>query len=185
MEHEVINQTKTAMTAAITHLKQELRAIRAGRASPALVEGILVEVYGSNMRMKEVASITMPESRQLLVTPYDTNNAQSVAKAIEKADLGVRAVVEGKSVRVMFPELDQNRRKDLVNQVHKKKEEAKVAIRSIRREANEKTKALKTKGELPEDDMKRMEKQIQDMTDHSCREADEAATAKEKEVMTV
>jgi ribosome recycling factor len=185
MEHEVIKHTKDTMAAAITHLKQELRAIRAGRASPALVEGILVEVYGSNMRLKEVASILMPEARQLLINPYDASNTQAVARAIEKSDLGVRAIVEGKGVRVQFPELDQNRRKDLVNQVHKKKEETKVAIRSIRRDANEKIKDLKTKGELPEDDMKRMEKHIQEMTDHSCREADEAAIAKEKEVMTV
>lgn len=166
------------------HLRQELRALRAGRASGTLVEGIFVEVYGSQLRIKELATITVTEPRQLLITPFDVSNAGPIAKAVEKANLGVRTAVEGKIVRVFVPELDGARRKDLVNQVHKKREECKVSVRNVRREANERLKEMKAAG-LPEDDNKRLEKHVQEVTDRYCKEADGIASAKEKEVMTV
>lgn len=184
-EHAVIQHSKESMNAAIDHLKQELRALRIGRASPALIEGILVEVYSAQMKIKDVATITSPESRQLVITPFDGSNAGAISKAIEKANLGVRAVLEGKNVRVLFPELDQNRRKELVAQSHKKREETKVAIRNIRRDANETIKKLKAHSEITEDDVKKMEKTIQDLTDKSCKEADDVTLAKEKEIMTI
>ncbi len=184
-EHEIVDQTKKGMIGSIEHLQEELRSLRAGRANSAIVEGVSVEVYGSQMRVKELATITMPETRQLLLTPFDVNNAGSIAKAIEKGNLGVRVALEGKMVRIFFPELDQNRRKELADQVHKKKEECKVSVRSVRRESNEKLKKLKADGHIPEDDLKRLEKQVQELTDHYCKEADELATVKEKEIMTV
>jgi ribosome recycling factor len=184
-EKEIMEKAKTGMHGAVDHLKQELRAIRAGRANPAIVEGVTVEVYGSQMKMKEVATISMPEPRQLLISPFDVNNAGLIVKAIDKANLGVRASLEGKQVRVFFPELDQSRRKALVAQVHEMKEKCKITVRNIRREINEKLKSLKSEGTIPEDDIKRIEKHVQEMTDHGCKDADEAATAKEKEVMTV
>ena len=183
-EQQLIDHTKTTMLGALEHLKQELRSIRAGRASSSIVEGVTVEAYGAQMKLKELATITTPESRQLLITPFDINNAGHISKAIDKANLGVRVSLEGKLVRVFFPELDEARRKDLVGQVHKKREDIKIAIRNIRRDANEKLKEMKTAG-LPEDDMKRIEKHIQDMTNIYCKDADTIATQKEKEVLSV
>ncbi len=183
-EKAFMDQTKHGMVGAVDHLRQELRGLRAGRANSALVEGLSVEAYGAQMRLKELATITTPEPRQLLITPFDVNNAGPIAKAIEKANLGLRVSVEGKAVRLFFPELDESRRKELVTQVHKKREDCKVVIRNIRREANETLKVMKEEG-LPEDDVKRIEKHIQDLTNHHCKEADDVATAKEKEVMTV
>jgi ribosome recycling factor len=183
-EKEFTDYTKSTMTGALEHLRQELRGLRAGRASSAIVDGISVEVYGSQMHIKELGTITTPEPRQLLITPFDAANAGHISKAIDRANLGVRVSVEGKFVRIFFPELDESRRKELVTQVHKKREDCKVVVRNIRRDANEKLKEMKTAG-LPEDDAKRLEKQVQDMTNHSCKEADDIAAAKEKEVMTV
>jgi len=184
MEEAMIEEVRTAMDGAVQHLKEEFRGIRAGRASSSLVEGLLVEAYSMQMKLKELATITLPEPRQLLITPFDVNNASAIVRAIEKANLGIRAVLEGKLVRVFFPELDQNRRKELVAQIHKMKENAKVSIRNMRRDANDRVKELKSEG-VPEDNVKRLEKHIQDETDRACSMIDEAATAKEKEVMTV
>ncbi len=185
MVDKILQETKTRMQAQLDHLKEELRAIRAGRATGALLEPVVVDLYGSEMRLKEVATITAPEPRQLLVTPFDTGNVQHVAKAIDKANLGVRAVVEGKTIRVMFPELTQDRRKELISQCHDKREKCKVAIRNIRRDENEHAKKQKSAGTLTEDDQKRLEKQIQELTDKSCKDVDDLVTAKEKEISTI
>jgi ribosome recycling factor len=185
MEPEkVIEQLKVGMAGAIDFLKQELRAVRAGRANPAIVEIVMVEVYGSQMRVKELGTISTPEPRQLLITPFDINNAGAISKAIEKANLGVRVALEGKLVRVFFPELDETRRKDLVKQVHEKKEKCKGAARNVRQEANKKLKDLKGAG-VSEDDIKRLEKEIQHLTDKVCKEADDLSAVKEKEIMTI
>jgi ribosome recycling factor len=173
------------MKGAIEHFQHELKGIRAGRASPLLIEGIPVEAYGSTMKIKELGTITSPEPRQLLITPFDSTVAGSISKAIEKANLGIRTSVEGKVVRVSFPELDTNRRKELVNQVHKKKEDGKISIRNCRRDANEIIKKIKADSTMPEDDIKRLEKQIQEMTDKFCKEVEDLTLAKEKEVMEV
>lgn len=183
MAQEIVQKSKQSMQQALEHFKEELRSLRAGRASIALVEGVPVEVYGSQMKLKDVANFTTPEPRQILVMPFDAQNASHIEKAIMKANLGLRAVLEGKSVRIFFPELDGARRKELVNQLHKELEKCKISIRNIRRDHNEMLK--KAKEQVPEDDLKRMEKQIQDLTDKSCKEADEIASTKEKEIMTV
>jgi ribosome recycling factor len=184
-DSQTIQQAKTRMQQSLEHLKQELKGIRAGRANPALLEGISCEVYGAQMKMKELATIGSPEPRQLVLTPFDPQNAGLIAKAIDKANLGVRAVLEGKIVRVMFPELNEERRKELIGQCHKKREECKVQIRNIRRDINELLKKLKAHGDLPEDDMKRDEKYTQELTDKSCKEADDLSSSKEKEIMTI
>lgn len=183
-QQQVMDQVKNGMTGAIEHLKQELRGIRAGRANPAIVEGVIVEAYGAQMHVKELATITTPEPRQLLITPFDINNAGLICKGLEKANLGVRVALEGKLVRIFFPELDENRRKDLVKQVHEKKERCKGASRNVRQDANKKIKDLKGSG-VSEDDIKRLEKEIQHLTDKACKEADDLAAAKEKEIMTI
>ena len=185
MSLDCLQITKTHMKGAIEHFQHELKGIRAGRASPLLIEGIPVEAYGSTMKIKELGTITSPEPRQLLITPFDSTVAGSISKAIEKANLGIRTSVEGKVVRVSFPELDTNRRKELVNQVHKKKEDGKISIRNCRRDANEIIKKIKADSTMPEDDIKRLEKQIQEMTDKFCKEVEDLTLAKEKEVMEV
>ena len=180
-----ITQTKASMHAALEHLKQELKGIRAGRANPALVESVTFEAYGSQVKLKDVATISVPEPRQLLITPFDTQNVQPCAKAIEKTNLGITPRVEGKSIRITMPELNQARRKELTEQCHKKREECKIVIRNIRREQNEVIKKQKSAGTLPEDDFKRLEKEIQNLTDKSCKDADDISAVKEKEISTV
>lgn len=185
MAEDCIQYVKSHMKAAIDHFHNELRAIRAGRASAAMVESVMVEAYGTTMRLKELGTISSPEPRQLMVTPFDAGMAGSISKALEKANLGVRTSVEGKVVRIVFPELNEQRRKELVGQVHKKKEDGKIAVRNCRRDANELLKKQKTDGIVPEDDFKRLEKQIQDLTDKSCKEIDDLVLHKEKEIMEV
>lgn len=170
------------MSQAIEHFKLELRGIRAGRASTTLLENVFVEVYGSQMRLKDMANFTTPEPRQILIMPFDMSNTKAIEQALNKANLGVRSVLEGKAVRVYFPELDGARRKELVAQVHKELETCKIAIRNARRDHNE---ILKKSKDIPEDDAKKIEKQIQEATDKGCKEADDVAHAKEKEIMTV
>ncbi len=182
---DILQDTKNRMQQALEHYKEDLRGLRAGRAAPSLLEPVMVEVYGSQMKLKEVATITSAEARQLVVNPFDSSNVQHIARAIDKANLGVRAVVEAKSVRVMFPELTAERRKELINQSHKKREDCKVTIRNIRRDANELVKKAKSGGTITEDDVKRLEKQIQDQTDKSCKDADDLASVKEKEISTI
>ncbi|MGK5594506.1 MAG: ribosome recycling factor [Parachlamydiaceae bacterium] len=181
----VLDDTKTKMAAANEHLKVELKGIRTGKANPAMLDTVHVEVYGTMMRIKDLASVTSPESRQLLVTPFDPQNNHAIAKGIEKANLGLQPIVDGNSVRIKIPQMDESVRKDMVKICRKKGEEAKVSIRNVRRDANDLIKEQKKNGEIPEDQMKKLEKQIQDLTDKYCKEADEIAEQKEKEVMHV
>lgn len=182
---DILQDTKNRMQHALDHFKEELRGLRAGRANPGLLEPVMIEAYGAQMKLKEVATINTAEARQLVVNPFDASNAQAIARAIDKANLGVRAVVEGKTVRVMFPELTADRRKDLISQAHKKREDCKVTIRNVRRDANELVKKAKSGGTITEDDVKRLEKLIQEQTDKSCKDADDLSAAKEKEISTV
>jgi ribosome recycling factor len=182
---DILQDTKNRMQQTLDHFKEDLKGLRAGRANPSLLEPVTVEVYGAQMRLKEVATITSAEARQLVVNPFDATNVQHIARAIDKANLGVRAVVEGKTVRVMFPELTTERRKDLISQAHKKREDCKITIRNIRRDANELVKKAKSTSIITEDDVKRIEKQIQEQTDKSCKDADDISAAKEKEISTI
>jgi len=179
-----LDQTKKKMTAAIEHLQEELKSIRTGRANPAMVEGVMVEAYGEPMPLKKMASISVPEARQLLLTPFDANLKGAISKAIGNANLGLLAIVDGNAVRVKVPPMDDNQRKEMGKLCHKKSEETKVTIRNIRREANEELKGLK-KGGMSEDELKRLEKQVQELTDKFCKEAEELAVKKEKEIMTI
>ncbi|MCE5293685.1 MAG: ribosome recycling factor [Chlamydiales bacterium] len=182
---DILQDTKNRMQQALDHFREDLKGLRAGRASPNLLEPVMVEVYGSQMKLKELATITAAEARQLVINPFDATNAQAIARAIDKANLGVRAVVEAKSVRVMFPELTSERRKDLISQAHKKREDCKVTIRTVRRDANELVKKAKSTSVITEDDVKRLEKQIQELTDKSCKDADDLSQSKEKEISTI
>ncbi|MEI8365925.1 MAG: ribosome recycling factor [Parachlamydiaceae bacterium] len=182
---KITDQTKAKMTVAMEHLKNELKSIRTGRANPAMLDGVTVDIYGTLMRLKELASINAPEARMLLVTPFDRSNISAISKGIEKANIGVMPIVDGNMIRIKIAQMDENTRKEMAKICHKKREEAKVSIRNIRRDSNEVARKMKADGDMAEDLMKKIEKEIQDLTDKFCREADDLSEKKEKEVATI
>ena len=159
--------------------------MRAGRANAAVLDRILVDYYGTPTPIQQIASIASPDPRTLLITPWDATAVRAIEKAILSSDLGINPSNDGKSLRLAFPQLTEERRKELVKQIGKYAEGGKVAIRNIRRDAVEKFKAMKKAGELTEDDMKLAEKDIQKMTDDMCKEVDKLLAAKEKELLAV
>lgn len=181
----ITDQTKQKMLATVDHFKTELKNLRTNRANPGMLEGVVVEAYGSQMRLKEMANITVPESRQLLISPFDPQTAGAIAKGIERANLNLQPVVEGHTIRINVPPMDESMRKQIVKQGKQKAEDAKVTIRDIRRKNNELVRKQKADGIITEDVMKKDEKTIQDLTDKFCKEIDDLFTAKEKEIMAV
>ncbi len=181
----IVEDTKKKMAVSIDHLKQELKNLRTGRANPGVLDNVQVEVYGSQMRLKELANVTAPEPRQLLVTPFDPQTAGSISKGIEKANLNLQPILDGHIIRIHIPPMDASMRKEMVKQGKKKAEDAKVVIREIRRKQNELVRKQKADGDIAEDQMKKLEKSIQELTDQCCKEADDLINAKEKEIMTV
>ncbi len=181
----VTEQTKSKMQAALEHFKNELKNLRTNRANPAMLDGVIVEAYGSQMRIKELANVTVPEPRQLLISPFDPQTSAAIAKGIEKANLNLQPVLEGQVVRINVPPMDESMRKQIVKQGKQKAEDAKIVIRDIRRKNNELVRKQKADGIVTEDIMKKEEKGIQDLTDKFCKEIDDLFAAKEKEIMTV
>lgn len=181
----ILDQTKAKMSAAIEHLKSDLKSIRTGRANPGMVDNVTVEIYGSHMRIKEMASISVPDARQLLITPFDPQNVGPISKAIEKSNIGVNPIIDGHSIRIKIPPMTEEIRLKMAKICHEEREKTKVSIRNIRREGNEAARKQKADGEIPEDVMKKLEKNIQDLTDKSCKEADELSEKKEKELITI
>lgn len=179
------SETKKKMEVALDHFKKELNNLRSNRANPAMLDSVIVEAYGAQMKIRDLANITVPEARQLLVAPFDGSMAGPISKGIEKANLGLQPMLEGSVVRMTIPPLDENMRKDIAKQGKKKAEEAKVAVREVRRKQNEHVRKQKTDGDITEDVMKREEKQIQELTDKYCKLIDELFVEKEKEIMTV
>ncbi len=180
-----MDQAKAKMVAAVEHFKNDLKNIRTGRANPGMVEHVLVEVYGSHMRLKDIASITSPEARLLLITPFDPQNTSLVGKAIEKANIGFLPLVDATSVKIKIPPMTEELRKKMAKICHDEREKAKVSIRNIRRDSNEAARRKKTEGIIAEDVMKKLEKNIQELTDKYCKEIDELCEKKEKEISTV
>lgn len=179
---QVADITKQKMQAVIEHLKVELKSIRTGRANPSMLDGVTFEAYGAPMRLKEAASVNAADARQLVISPFDPKNVGPISKAIEKANLGVMPIADGNVVRIKIPPMDESTRKEMVKLSHKRREEAKVTIRNIRRDMNEE---VRKKLNLPEDQVKKSEKSIQELTDKFCLEADQVTAAKEKEIMTI
>ncbi len=173
------------MTEALEHLKKELNLLRSSRANPQMFDALSVEVYGSQMRMKELATVSTPEPRQLLITPFDPQTAGPIAKSIEKANMNVQPILEGHIIRINIPPLDESMRKDIVKQAKKKTEDAKVAIREVRRKSNDTIRRQKSDSEITEDEVKKGEKSVQELTDEYCKNVDGLFIAKEKEIMTV
>lgn len=181
----ISDQTKAKMSAAIEHLKNDLKGIRTGRANPAMLDNVVIEVYGTSMRIKDVATVTVPESRLLLITPFDPQTVGAIGKSIEKANLGVMPIVDANVVRIKIAPMDENLRKEMVKLCHKKREEAKVGIRNARRDSNELARKQKANSEINEDLLKKIEKDVQDLTDKFCKEADDLAEKKQKEIETI
>lgn len=182
---DILKETTSRMQGAVNSLKEDLSAIRTGRASPALVEKLLVEYYGQPTPLIQLASISVPEPRQLLIKPFDPGSVKDIEKAIQTSDLGLTPNSDGKVVRLNLPPLTEQRRKDLVKIVHSRVEEAHVAVRNIRRDAIKDLRDLKEKKEVGEDDFKRGEDQEQKTTDGFIAEIDRLGQSKEKEVMEV
>ncbi len=178
-----VKDYETKMTKTLSVLKQDYAAIRAGRANPALLDRLTVIYYDAPTPLSQVASISVPEARTLLITPWDRSTLKLIEKAIMTSDLGINPQNDGSAVRLNFPPLTEERRRELSKQIAKMGEDSKVALRSIRRDANEKLKAKKK--EISEDTFKDIEKKVQDLTDKFCKEADKIAAAKEKEIMEV
>lgn len=166
----------------VTH---EFSGVRTGKASPSLVENILVEVYGSMMRIRELAGITTPEARMLMIQPWDTTSIQPIEKAIQKSNLGLNPAVQGKFIRLVLPELSTERRQEFVKVVHKMTENGRVAIRHVRRDAIEHLKKESKDGKISEDELEHAEKEVQKLTDQYIAKIDAHLAHKEREIMTV
>lgn len=178
-------QVKAAMQAVLDHLKQELKSLRTGRASSGMLDKVQVEVYGSHVPIKNVANVTVPESRQILVTPFDASTVHDIAKGIQAANLGVNPMVDGKIIRINVPPMDETIRKQIAKQCKDHGEKSKIAMREVRRKFNDLVRKQKSDGDLPEDQMKKHEKTIQDLTERFCKDIDAVCAEKEKEIMTV
>jgi ribosome recycling factor len=182
---EILLEAEDKMIKTETVVVNEFASVRTGKASPALVENVLVEVYGSQMRVRELAGITSPESRQLVIQPWDIGSLQAIEKAIQKANLGLSPTVQGKIIRLSFPELSQERRHEFVKIIHKMAESGRVAIRHVRRDSIELLKKAKTAGGVGEEEIENAEKEIQKLTDQYIARIDAHVVTKEKEIMTV
>ncbi|HAN44028.1 MAG TPA: ribosome recycling factor [Ruminococcaceae bacterium] len=180
-----IKQFDEKMTKTIGALTNEYAAIRAGRANPAVLDKIHVDYYGTPTPIQQMAAISVAEARILVIQPWDKSTLKSIEKAIQTSDLGINPTNDGTVLRIAFPPLTEERRKDICKTIKKMAEDAKVAIRSIRRDANDKFKALKKNSEITEDDLKQLEKEIQDLTDKYCKDIDKIADAKEKEILSI
>lgn len=173
------------MEKTISVFKENLSEIRAGRANPAILNKIMVDYYGVPTPINQVAGISVPEARLIVIQPWDLNLLKEIEKEILKADIGINPNNDGKVIRLAFPELNEERRKEIVKEVRKMAEEAKVAIRSIRREGIDIAKAAQKDGEMTEDELKQAENEIQKITDKNIEEIDQILEKKEKEVMSV
>ena len=173
------------MDKALEHLDEEFASVRAGRANAKVLDRITVEYYGSETPLNGVATISTPDARTLIIQPWDTKLLKDIQKAIQTSDLGINPQNDGKAIRLSFPQLTEERRKDLVKQIRKYAENGKVAIRNIRRDAMEAFKKKEKASEITEDDLKQAEKDLQKLTDDSCKELDALLAKKEKELMAI
>ncbi len=185
MQLEIHKACEDKMKKTINVLKEDLHSIRAGRANPALLDRITVNYYGSETPLKQIASVSAPEPRLLVIQPYDSNAMQNIEKAIMQSDLGLNPSNDGKIIRLSIPMLTEERRKDLIKLVKKTGEEAKIALRNERRDANDKLKKLHKNNELTDDDLKKAEEKVQELIDKYTSIIDELISKKENEVMEV
>jgi ribosome recycling factor len=182
---QTIQVMEDKMRKSVNALLSEYATIRAGRANASVLDRITVEYYGAPTPLAQMAAISSPDPRSLLITPWDRSTLKSIEKAIQISDLGINPQNDGTAIRLNFPPLTEERRRELVKQASKMAEEAKVAIRNIRRDAMDTLKAKKKAGELTEDELKSAEKKVQEITDRFCKEIDGLFADKEKEIMVI
>lgn len=173
------------MLKTIEVVKANFASVRAGRANAGVLDRIMVEYYGTPTPLNQVAAISSPDPRTLVIQPWDGSLLKAIEKAIQSSDLGINPQNDGRVIRLAFPQLTEERRKDLSKQVRKYGEEGKVAVRNIRRDAMEDFKKMKKNGDVTEDDQKQLEKELQDLTDKRCKDIDDLTARKEKELMAV
>ena len=173
------------MKNSVEHLERELAAVRAGRANPAVLDKVTVDYYGAPTPIQQVASVAVSEARTLTITPWDRSLLRPISKAIQASDVGINPIDDGQTIRLNFPAPNEERRRQLAKDVSKMGEEAKVAIRNVRRDAMDKAKAMKKAGELTEDSQKTMEEDVQKITDKYIKLVDKAVEEKQKEIMSV
>ncbi len=183
MIEDLLMDTEERMQGVIEATKKELAAVRTGRANPALLNKVIVDYYGTPTPLNQLATITAPDARLLVVQPWDKNSIKDVEKAIIKSDLGLTPNVDGNMIRLPIPQLTEERRKDLVKLIRKDVEDKRIAIRNIRRDSNDKLKASEKHGELPEDDSRRTQDEVQKLTDKYIAEVDRLLAAKEEEIL--
>jgi len=182
-EHTKLYEDRMKKTVSV--LEEEFSTIRVGRANPRVLDRLTVDYYGSEVPISQVGNVTVPEPRLLMIAPWESNMLKEIEKAIMASDLGLNPTNDGKVIRLNFPELTEERRKQLTKDVKKKGEDAKVSIRNLRREAMDAFKKAEKKSDLTEDDVKDLEKEIQDLTDKYVAELDKRVDAKNKDIMTV
>ena len=180
-----LSKYENKMQKSLDNLSSEYGAIRAGRANPHVLDRIKVDYYGTPTPVAQVGNIAIPEARIITITPWDKSMVKEVIKAIETSDIGINPGSDGATIRLVFPELSEERRKELSKDVKKKAEECKVAIRNIRRDGNDEVKKLTKSEDMSEDSVKDLQDQLQKLTDKFIKKIDETAAAKEKEIMTV
>jgi ribosome recycling factor len=185
MYKDVIDKTRGGMDKAIEALKKEFSRVRTGRASVTLLDDIRIDYYGTPTPLNQVGTLTVPEPRLITIQPWEKKLIPEIEKAILKSDLGLNPASDGVLVRIAIPALTEERRKEMVKLIKRMSEDAKIAIRNVRRDGNEAMKKLEKDKELSEDELKRGEKDIQDLTDQFVKKADEVVAAKEKEVMEI
>jgi len=185
MNFMILKPYEDRMKKTVAVLEDEFATVRVGRANPRVLDRITVDYFGTETPLNQVGNVSVPEPRMLQIAPWDASTLKSIEKAILASDLGITPTNDGKIIRLVFPELTEDRRKDLTKDVKKKGEDAKVAIRNIRRDANEALKKSEKAKEITEDDLKRLEKDNQTLTDKYIAELDKKVEAKSKEIMTV
>lgn len=178
-----INEYEVKMKKSISVYEEDLGTIRVGRASASVLGKIMIDYYGTPTPITQIGEVKTPDARTLLITPWENNLLKAVEKAISASDLGITPQNDGRSIRLSFPQLTEERRKEVAKQLTKKCEDAKVSIRNVRRDANDKIKDLKKKSEITEDDAKNWDKKVQDLTDKYVKEIDVITAKKEKEIM--
>jgi ribosome recycling factor len=182
---DILLEAEMAMEKSVSHLMHEFAAVRTGKASPALVENVDVQAYGSTMKLKQLALITTPEPRLLVVQPFDAGTVHDIERALKESKIGIMPAVNGKVIRLPIPELSEERRKELARSLGKMAEEARVRVRSNRRAALDEAKKLKAAGELTEDGLRDLEEEVQKLTDHFVKSIDDHLKHKDSEIMKV
>lgn len=185
MVKDTLNQAEAKMKKAVEALGHHLSSIRTGRASPALIEHLHVEAYGTDMPLNQLANISAPEARMLVIQPYDKSTMKAIEKAIQTSDLGLNPNNDGQVIRLAIPQLTEQRRKDLVKVVKKEVEEQKVSLRNVRRDAQGDLKKLESDKQISEDELKRAQEKLEQLTGQYTKELDQLGQAKEREVMEV